>query len=99
MERKGMERKEITQAHKVRSDKYHEEFTRFMLKFYANKDAKKADREAFIEQHAENYPQLKNPVVHFRLAARKYFDEKVYSFRGVNTDTPEKPSYCPDKWP
>lgn len=74
-------KKDITPADFTRCDRYHYEFNRFIMRFYAKDDANKQVRLDFIEKHKEKYPKLSVPNLHFRLAVRKYFDDNVYSLR------------------
>jgi len=75
--------KEITPATISRANRYHNEFATFMTKFYAKHDSKKQARLEFIERHKDNYPALINPVIHFRIAVRPYFDKNIYSLRDI----------------
>lgn len=93
-----MEKKEITPALLTRTNKYHDEFAKFMMNFYVTNDAKAFDRQAFIDKHADKYPDLLNVKIHFRRAVRKYFDEHVYSLRNAAVKNLQKPNFCPDNW-
>lgn len=77
-----MNKKEITVGLMARTDKYHDEFARFVSRFYGKDDTNKEIRLAFIEANKEKFPMLANPKVCFRIGVRQFFDSYVYTLRG-----------------
>lgn len=74
------EEKRISRADMQRCDKYHDEYCVWLLQFYSDAGSSQRMKD-FIEKHKEDYPRLALKHMAFRISARDYFNEHVYSLR------------------